>query len=262
MAAATKEIIEGGAAAGDGDGKRSHPTNLPTTLAEALAKHKNLDSAMSDLWKLLYFLRAGDSGADLEVLPNALGSRSCAVKKEMKWHNKLMSHISQMDAELKQPALRQSRQAAWMSHTETARKQLAPTLPAALEIDRSDIICIKVKNKWEVSLVLSVFRNYAARSGGAQLTSLPLPRGSLHSVRVVRAMHLLSLIGSFRIFMDLLGMFHDFQRFKGKFKDQLPVCFDGLAPLSKVQCRTKPTLLFTDAIGNVFVRWFPMSMLG
>ena len=180
MAAATKEIIEEGAAAGDG--KRSHPTNLPTTLAEALARHKNLDSALSDLWKLLYFLRAGDSGADLEVLPNALGSRSCAVNKERKWHN-LMSHISKMDAELKQPALRQSRQAAWMSHTEAARKQLAPTLPAGLEIEMSDIVCIKTKSRWEVCLVLSVFRNYASRSGGA--------RGSLHSVRVVRAMHLL-----------------------------------------------------------------------
>ena len=187
VAAATVEIIQGPAEP-EAQRKTLTPEGLPTTLAEALGDHKNLDATMSDLWKLLYFLRSGEKGADLEVLPNALGTRQCVKQKDQKWHNKLMSRIAHMDAQMKMPAMRQSRQAAWNKHNESQRQRLAPSLPPALEIDRGDVVCVKVHSRWEVCWVISVYRNYAANSGGAQLTTQPLPRGNLHSVRIVRAM--------------------------------------------------------------------------
>jgi hypothetical protein len=185
VAEATVEIIEATAENGE---RSSLPGRLPKTLSEALAKHKNLDLSLSDCWKLLYYLRAGDQGADVEVLPKPLATRSCTLKKDQKWHNRLMAAISRLDAQSKQPAIRQSRQAAWLQHTEAERRRLAPTLPPALQVHRSDVVCVKVRTTWTVCLVISVFRNYAAKSGGAQLTTMPLPRGSLHSLRVVRAL--------------------------------------------------------------------------
>jgi len=186
IAAATTEILQ---TESEDTSEASIPKELPTTLSAALSKHKNLDASLSDLWKLLFYLRAGGNGCDVDIVPNALATRSFSEKKGQKWHNKLMAAISRLDAQLKQPAMRQSRQAAWIQHTELERKKLAPTLPPSLEVERSDVVCIKTGGKWQICWVLSIFRNYSARSGGAQLTTMPLPRGSLHSLRVVRSMY-------------------------------------------------------------------------
>lgn len=186
LAEATEEVTEGKLMASCRQETRI-PKVKRKTLAQIMEKHENLDAALSDLWKLLFFLRSGAEGCDVALVPHPFATRLATQKKEQRWHDKLLQQIKQMDEQLKQPAVRQSRQTAWMTHTEQQRKKHAPALPASLDIDRADIICGKINQKWEPCQVVSVWRNFQARSGNAQLVARSLPRGSLSAVRAVRA---------------------------------------------------------------------------
>ena len=160
------------------------------TLSQALRKHKNLDSAMSDLWKLLYYLRCGsdgEDGCDKEIVPNPLATRSVAQSKPQTWQNRVQHQIKLLDEMTKQPAIRQSRQEAWMTHTEEQRRKHAPTLPPMLEVDMGDVVAFRQHQKWELGWVTSVWRTFTAKSGGGQLVARPLARGNLHLARVVCA---------------------------------------------------------------------------
>ena len=185
LAEATREVTEGKLVESCRQEIRI-PKVKRKTLAQVMEKHENLDSALSDLWKLLFFLRSSAEGCDVQVVPHPFATRLATQKKEQRWHDKLLQQIAQMDEQSKQPAARQSRQTAWMTHTEHQRKKHAPALPRSLEIDRGDIICGKINEKWEPCQVVSVWRCYQARSGNSQLVARALPRGSLSAVRVVR----------------------------------------------------------------------------
>ena len=127
------------------------------------------------------------AGADLDVVPRPLGTRTIIRSENRKWHNVLMEQVARMDQDNKLPALRQSRQQGWIQHQAAVRKKLAPTLPACLEMDRGNVHCVKWGSSWTVAMAISVWRHYQAGTGGAQLVANSLPNGSLHSVRVVRA---------------------------------------------------------------------------
>lgn len=131
----------------------------------------------------------------MEVLPHPLASRSKVQgMKKQKWHNALRQQIARMDAESKQPAQRQSRVSAWVSHTEQTRKKFGPTLPSSLEIDRAHIILGKVDGNWKVCYVITIWRAYQSKPGNSQLSVKALPRGSLSAARVLCAWVALKLI--------------------------------------------------------------------
>jgi hypothetical protein len=189
LAKLTAEIVAGKEVEAEAK-KEEVPVIERKTLSQALRKHKNLDSAMSDLWKLLYYLRCGsdgEDGCDKDIVPNPLATRSIAQSKPQTWQNRVQHQIKLLDEITKQPAIRQSRQAAWMTHTEEQRQRHAPTLPPMLEVDMGHAVAFRHKQKWELGWITSVWRTFAAKSGGGQLVARPLARGNLHAARVVCA---------------------------------------------------------------------------
>ena len=158
-----------------------------TTLSHIMKRHENLDASMSDLWKLLYFLRSADKlGADVQVLPQPLSTRASVGIKSQKWHNIVRHKIALMDAADKMPATRQSRMAAWINHAESSRKKFAPTLPTSLSVERGQVMAGYIQNQWEVVLVISVWRQYSSGTGSSQLSVQAVPNGNLSAVRAVR----------------------------------------------------------------------------
>ena len=187
VAEATLEVTEKIEEGEEGEEEKVVGGRGITTLAEALKGKSNLEASIHNLWCLLFYLRACPKlGADLEVLPRPMGTRSVVESQNRKWHNVVMQRIARMDSVQKMPAVRQSRQAAWIAHTESTRKKIAPALPASLEMNRGHVQCAMVGSKWEVVLVIAVYRHYQSRSGSSQLVVHSLPYGSLNCVRVVR----------------------------------------------------------------------------
>ena len=183
VAAATKDVFFNEVASV----QDACPKISKTTLRQVLQSHKNLQSSMSDLWKLLFYLRHGELGCDVGVLPKPLSTRSVVMCQPRKWHNIARQSIARMDMDAKQPALRQSRMAAWMGNMDECRKKIAPSLPKALTVDRGDVLAVKFGETWEVGMVVSIWRQLQGRSGDAQLSSSALPLGSLKALRVVRS---------------------------------------------------------------------------
>jgi len=175
------------------DGDAAHETKwMPrdgkTTLSQALAGHENLESCKGDLWRLLYFLRhSPKAGADQPVLPKPMLTRQRVQAQSTKWQNIVMHNLSLLDAASKEPAMRLGRQAAWIEKMEKARKQHVPSLPDNLQIDAGDVVAVKIAKEWQPGLILSVWRNKKGKSGGGQLVSKAIPRGSMTFVRAVRS---------------------------------------------------------------------------
>ena len=174
---------------------KAEPTRAiqKTTLRQVLHGREAVDACMSDLWKLLLYLRGPDQGCDFEILPKPLATRDViAGKKKRKWHNVAMQAITRMDLANKEPTFRTSRVISWCNHVEKNRQEIAPTLPEVLQIDRGDVLAVKAGDKWHVGLVLSIWRYYTNRSGNSQLSPHALPLGSVRYARVVRAPALVS----------------------------------------------------------------------
>ena len=181
---ALKELTE---PASDAQADLFMPLQNRTTLDKALDGHNNLDSALSDLWRLLYYVRAAPKeGCDIEVVPDPMKARKKVQKDTMKWQNWVTQHLARLDLDKKQPASRQSRQTAWMERTEKQRLKVAPSLPEMLQVDTGNILAVWLGGSWQVGMACSIWRCYQAKSGGGQLTSRPLPRGSLNAVRIIR----------------------------------------------------------------------------
>ncbi len=164
------------------------PSDGRTTLGEALRGHESLDSALPDLWKLLFFLRSGAGGCDKEILPSPMLSRQRVQADEGKWHNVLLHRMALMDAASKEPSIRQGRLAAWIQHVEKTRLEQAPTLPENVTVNRSDVVAFKQNGNWQVGVIISIWRILKAKSGGGQLCARELPRGSMSAARIVRAL--------------------------------------------------------------------------
>lgn len=186
---ATKEVTEDekqDEGAGDPWHHRFMPRQNRCTLSEALAGHESLEAATDDLWRLLFFLRSSPGACDVDILPKPMLSRQKVQLSGSKWHNLLLHRMSLMDAQTKEPAVRAARQTAWMQSVEKTRQRHAPMLPENLEIAQGDVVAVRLSNQWEAGLVLSVWRNMKNKSGGGQLCSQQLPRGSMSAIRVVR----------------------------------------------------------------------------
>lgn len=196
LAAATDEVIH---ATPTSSSEQKHANfrlaSEKKSLTEALAGHENLESAMADLWRLLWFLRSGEAGSDVEVLPKPMLSRQRVLQKPQKWQNLIQHQISLLDVESKAPAVRQGRQQAWMKHMEKAREEHCPTLPANVSIERGDVVAVLLGKEWVPGLVMSIWRSFKGGPGSAQLCPRSLSRGSLAAIRAVRGlMHSLQQI--------------------------------------------------------------------
>ena len=166
------------------------PRQDRNTLSSALAGHENLEACKPDLWRLLFFLRhSPKDGSDQKILPKPMLTRQRVQTSSRKWHNLVMHQLSLLDAQSKEPAMRLGRQAAWCEKIEKTRKEHAPTLPDNLQIDAGDIIAVKFAKTWQPGLILGVWRSMKSKSGGRQLVSKEIPRGSMCSVRVVSILH-------------------------------------------------------------------------
>lgn len=185
LAAATKVITAEGVE-DIAKGANYMPRDGRTTLGGTLQGHESLDAALPDLWKLLFFLRSGPGGSDTEILPSPMLSRQRVQSDESKWHNVLMHRMSLMDA--KEPCIRQGRLAAWIQHVEKTRLEQAPTLPENVTVNRSDVVAFKQNGNWQVGVIISIWRILKAKSGGGQLCSRELARGSMSAARIVRAL--------------------------------------------------------------------------
>ena len=186
VAQATLEVTEQDAGSSPHEVKNLMPREERTTLSAALEGHQNLDSALPDLFRLLYFLRsAPGEGADEDILPNPMMTRTRVKTQKTKWQNVASHMIALLDADSKQPAIRQSRQQAWAQQVEAKRQDEFSTLPSNLTIDMGDLIAAKVDGKWIPCMVLSIWRNFKGGSGGGQLVARELARGSLLALRAV-----------------------------------------------------------------------------
>eukprot|EP00435_Cladocopium_sp_Y103_P008560 s487_g2.t1 len=184
IADATDEVIGHPPSASEHQHASFRLTTEKRTLSEALAGHENLESALPDLWRLLWFLRSGEEGSDVEVLPKPMLSRQRVLQKPQKWQNLVQHQISLLDVDSKAPAVRQGRQQAWMKHMEKTREDHCPALPPNISVDRGDVLAVRLGKEWCPGLVLSIWRNFKQGPGSAQLCPRSLSRGSLAAVRV------------------------------------------------------------------------------
>lgn len=154
-------------------------------LSCALKGHENLESFLPDMLRLCYLLRHGELGADHDILPKPHHARDKVKSDIKKWQNRAMHEMSLMDAADKVPNHRVSRESAWIKACEAHREKHAPTLPPSLRTDRGQTVAYMSKCGWQLGFILSVWRHYSGKSGGAQLVAGEISRGSVHSVRVV-----------------------------------------------------------------------------
>lgn len=153
------------------------------TLSGALRGHETFESAKDDLWRLLCHLRLGPDGCDADIIPNHFLTRDKIQKSIPKWQNLLQHQLACADAVDKLPAMRVSRQQAWIESCEKFRSEHAPSLPPSISVSTGHIVAVQHQKAWHVALVMSTWRCYK-RSTGAQLCPREVSKGSLHSARV------------------------------------------------------------------------------
>lgn len=184
IGSATNEVSSGEPKEEDTQINHFLPRRGRETLSGALDGHDNWESAMSDCFKLLCFLRMAPHGCDADVLPSPLTTRRLVLQKPMKWQNLVRHQLSQTDNVNQMPAQRKSRQTAWILSQEKSREECVPTLPTCLKLNTGDVVATKWHGKWEVGLVLSMFRVLKKGTGCAQLCYNEMDRGGLHSARI------------------------------------------------------------------------------
>ena len=179
------EVLQPGDASKD-DFQQFFPKQGMDTLHGCLKNHDTFEGAKVNLWKLACFLRIGNQGMDSPVVPNHLLTRNLVLTKISKWHNLLRHQVSVMEAHTTAPACRQraSRAAAWAEHQEELRLKNMPGLPKTMQIETGDTVAVLMGSRWNVALVLSIYRIFK-KGAGAQLFAHELAKGGLHSARVV-----------------------------------------------------------------------------
>ena len=189
VAEATHAVIEPTVTSAD---ERIHavfqPDAVKTSLGEALHGHENLEAALPDLWRLLFFLRSGKQGSDSEILPKPMLSRQRVLNQPQKWQNVVQHQVSLLDGDSKAGQARQGRQQAWIKHVEQIRLDQWPSLPPNASIERGDVVAALVSKQWVPAFVLSIWRSFKSGSGNAQLCPRGFSRGSLAAARVVCAL--------------------------------------------------------------------------
>ena len=113
MVEGTNEVVNESIAEGEKESAAFKVACDKVTLSSALSGHENLDAAIPDLWRLLYFLRSSKHGCDVGILPKPMVSRQRVIQKPRKWQNLVSHQVSLLDAASKEPAVRQGRQQAW-----------------------------------------------------------------------------------------------------------------------------------------------------
>ena len=160
------------------------PRDGRRTLSRALRGHESVEAAQNDLVRLLCYLRMAPFGCDSDVLPNPLHTRKLSLGRPTKWQNIFRHEVAKADAMEKLPGQRKSRQSAWVEITEKARHKAAPSLPTNLAISSGDLVAVHHQGDWKVAAVLTLWR-FFKKGNGAQQVTQEIPRGSLHSARVV-----------------------------------------------------------------------------
>ena len=184
IGSATNEVLSGEPKEEEKQTSRFLPRKGRETLSGALDGHENFGAAMNDCFRLPCFMRMAPNGCDACVLPSPLTTRRLIMEKPMKWQNLVRHQLAQADNVDQMPAQRKSRQSAWIENQEKARKDMVPTLPTCLKLNTGDVVATQWQGKWEVGLVLSIFRILKKGNGCAQLTYGEMDRGGLHSARI------------------------------------------------------------------------------
>ena len=183
---AMKELFEDETVADtkpDDDLERFKPREGRYSLHGALRGHENLESGEDDLVRLLCWLRMAPNGCDGDIIQQPLRTRKLILSQPKKWHNMFRHQMAHADAVEKLPTQRKSRQSAWVQATEKARMEF-PTLPSSVAISTGDLVAVSYRGEWRVGLVLTMWR-YFKKGTGAQQVCHEIPRGGLHSARVV-----------------------------------------------------------------------------
>ena len=123
-------------------------------------------------------------GCDADVVPHPLHTRKLILSRPKKWQNIFRHELAKADMAEKLPGQRKSRQSAWVEANEKARLKAAPSLPLNLKISSGDLVAVHHAGDWKLAAVLTLWRLFK-RGNGAQQVTMDLPRGSLHSARVV-----------------------------------------------------------------------------
>ena len=181
---AMKEILQDTGEPTESIPERFKPKEGRYTLHGALQGHESLDAAQADLIRLLCWLRQAPHGCDHDVVPQPWLTRRRVLDQPKKWQNLFRHQVAKAEALEKMPAQRKSRQSAWVEATEKAKVNTAPNLPSCMVINSGDIVAVHHEGVWKVGAVLTVWR-FFKKGSGAQPVACEIPRGSLHSCRVV-----------------------------------------------------------------------------
>ena len=168
----------------DNQGGSFLPRKDRFTLSSCLRGHENFEAAQDDLIRLLCHLRMGPNGCDAAVVPKPLLTRKLVLSRPMKWHNLVRHQIAQEDLQNSLPAQRRSRVSAWVEASEKARQEAAPTLPSSILVGCGDIVATRWRGEWHCGLVLTTYR-ILKKGAGAQPVTGEVPKGSLHSARIL-----------------------------------------------------------------------------
>ena len=170
---------------GDGEAaNRFAPQHGRDTLYNALRGRDTFDGAEDDLVRLLCHLRMAPHGAEADIIPDALRTRKMIVNKPKRWHDLVRHQMSHADALDNLPAQRKSRMCAWVEATEKSRQKDFPALPSSLSISTGDLVAVAHLGEWHVAMCLSIWR-HLKKGSGAQHCINEIPRGGVHSARVV-----------------------------------------------------------------------------
>lgn len=160
VAEATKEACDAGEMTGDFDLEKFKPRDGRDTLAGALKGHEAFEASKEDLFRLLAFLRVGPMGCDGQVIKNHLLTRAKVQKKGPKWQNMVQRQIACAEAIARMPAMRQSRQQAWINHTEEFRQKQAPWLPSCISIDMGQVVAVLLDGRYQVASLTLIAVEY------------------------------------------------------------------------------------------------------
>ena len=154
------------------------------TLHGALRGRDTFDGCEDDLVRLLCHLRMAPHGAESDIIPDPLRTRKMIINKPKRWHDLVRHQMSHADALDNLPAQRKSRVCAWVEATEKSRQKDFPALPSSLSISTGDLVAVSHRGEWHVAMCLTIWRHLKKGSGAQQCIN-ELPRGGLHSARVV-----------------------------------------------------------------------------
>ena len=131
-----------------------------------------------NLFRLVCYLRMAPDGADSRYVRDHFASRVASLDKSLRWQDQLRHALAVQESWEKLPALRKSRQQAWMQVATDQVEAFGKDMPKVLSLESGQIVLVQSGDEWTPALITTVWR---AQKKGNSINETP--RGCTKAIR-------------------------------------------------------------------------------